>query len=384
MIRTFLLIACLLTSVACRQRGGTPADANIVANAGNHSAETIRPDTVARPPLAFGHETWDFGTIPETGGPVVHVFRFTNSGTKPVVVERVGVTCGCMKPTFSQAPVLPGGSGEIGIAYDPADRPGAFDKAVYVYTDGSRMMPLRIRGSVAARPETAADRFPVEFGGGIRLSVKEVNFRMVEQRHDRRLTLRCLNTSPYEVRLRAEFAEPLPFLRAEAPAVLAPGAEGEIAFICDLSAAEVWGTFVDSCYLTVSGRRLEGAVVVRGTGIGDLAELREMPRGKRPQAEIAESLLDFGTCAADGTAECRFTLENKGGSPLRIYAVKYPEGVTGQIAAGEEIAAGRAKTFVLRVDGRTAGSGNYFVHVELLVSDALSPLCALRVRGRFA
>ena len=352
MIRTFLLIACLLTSVACRQRGGTPADANIVANAGNHSAETIRPDTVARPPLAFGHETWDFGTIPETGGPVVHVFRFTNSGTKPVVVERVGVTCGCMKPTFSQAPVLPGGSGEIGIAYDPADRPGAFDKAVYVYTDGSRMMPLRIRGSVAARPETAADRFPVEFGGGIRLSVKEVNFRMVEQRHDRRLTLRCLNTSPYEVRLRAEFAEPLPFLRAEAPAVLAPGAEGEIAFICDLSAAEVWGTFVDSCYLTVSGRRLEGAVVVRGTGIGDLAELREMPRGKRPQAEIAESLLDFGTCAADGTAECRFTLENKGGSPLRIYAVKYPEGVTGQIAAGEEIAAGRAKTFVLRVDAR--------------------------------
>jgi hypothetical protein len=37
----------------------------------------------------------------------------------------------------------------------------------------------------------------------------------------------------------------------------------------------------------------------------------------------------------------------------------------------------------LRVDGRTAGSGNYFVHVELLVSDALSPLCDLRVRGRF-
>ena len=123
--------------------------------------------------------------------------------------------------------------------------------------------------------------------------------------------------------------------------------------------------------------------MVRGTGIGDLAELREMPRGKRPQAEIAESLLDFGTCAADGTAECRFTLENKGGSPLRIHAVKYPAGVTGQITAGEEIAAGGSKTFVLRVDGRTAGSGNYFAHVELLVSDALSPLCDLRVRGRF-
>ncbi len=190
MIRTFLLITCVLTSVSCRQRGGTPANANTDAVAGNDSEETIRPDTAARPPLAFGHETWDFGTISETEGPVVHVFRFTNGGTQPVVVERVGVTCGCMKPTFSQAPVLPGGSGEIGIAYDPANRPGAFDKAVYVYTDGGRMMPLRIRGSVTARPETDADRFPAELGGGIRLSAKEVNFRMVEQRHDRRLTLR--------------------------------------------------------------------------------------------------------------------------------------------------------------------------------------------------
>lgn len=383
MIRTFLLITCLLTSVSCRQRGGTPANANTDAVAGNDSEETIRPDTAARPPLAFGHETWDFGTISETDGPVVHVFRFTNGGTQPVVVERVGVTCGCMKPTFSQAPVLPGGSGEIGIAYDPANRPGAFDKAVYVYTDGGRMMPLRIRGSVTARPETDADRFPAELGGGIRLSAKEVNFRMVEQRHDRRLTLRCLNTSPDEVRLGAELAEPVPFLRVETPAILASGAEGEIAFVCDLSDAEVWGTFADSCYLTVAGRRLEGAMTLRGTGIGDLGRLRDMPREKRPQAEIAETLLDFGTCASDGTAECRFTLENKGGSPLRIYAVKYPEGVTGQIAAGEEIAAGRAKTFVLRVDGRTAGSGNYFAHVELLVSDALSPLCDLRVRGRF-
>lgn len=73
------------------------------------------------------------------------------------------------------------------------------------------MMPLRIRGSVAARPETAADRFPVSLAAESALAIKEVNFRMVEQRHDRRLTLRCLNTSPYEVRLRAELLNLFPF-----------------------------------------------------------------------------------------------------------------------------------------------------------------------------
>lgn len=366
-------------------RGAAPVD----DGAGNETGETMRSGQSAhsveavRPTLAFEHDTWDFGTILETGGPVEHVFRFTNCGEKPVVVERVGVTCGCMKPTFSQAPVVPGGSGEIGIAYDPADRPGAFDKAIYVYTDGNRMMPLRIRGSVTARPETDADRFPAAAGGGIRLSADEVNFRMVEQRQQRRLTLRCLNTSPGEVTLGAEFDTPVRWLRVEAPARLASGAQGKIAFVCDLSDDEVWGTFAQACYLTIDGRRLDQPVTLRGAGIADLGVLRAMPREKRPQAEIAQTLLDFGTCAVGGVAECRFTLENTGGSPLRICAVKYPAGVTGRIAAGDEVPAGGAKTFVLQVDGPTAGAGNYFAHVELLLGDALRPLFDLRVRGRF-
>lgn len=88
-------------------RGAAPAD----GDAENRTGVTVRSGQAARnveakhPTLAFEHDTWDFGTILETGGPVEHVFRFTNSGEKPVVVERVGVTCGCMKPTFSQAPV---------------------------------------------------------------------------------------------------------------------------------------------------------------------------------------------------------------------------------------------------------------------------------------
>ena len=393
MIRILVLAACLSSTVSCLQRGGkthdavTDAAARVAADTASgavaEAEETIPADTTARPTLSFEHEAWDFGTIAETGGTVEHTFRFTNDGLKPVVVVQVGVTCGCMKPAFSQAPVVPGGEGEIRIAYDPADRPGAFDKAIYVYTDGNRRMTLRIRGSVTPRPETDADRFPAELGGGLRLSAKEVNFRMVEQRHERRLTLRCLNTSQTETALGAELVGQSPYLRVETPVRLAAGAEGGIAFVCDLSGAEVWGSFADTCYLTLDGRRLGIPVLLRGAGIADLGELRDMPREKRPQAVMAETLLDFGTCNAAGMARCRFTLENKGGSPLRVQAVKLPAGMTARIAPGDEIAPGTSKSYVLQVDGRQAGAGNYFAHAELLVNDALSPLLDIRVRGSF-
>lgn len=388
MIRILALAICIFSAGSCLSRGGKNQNAGADVSAGiasvaSEAEEAIPDDSAARPPLVFRHEAWDFGTIAETGGAVEHTFRFTNHGPKPIVVVRVGVTCGCMKPAFSQAPVAPGGSGEIRIVYDPADRPGAFDKAIYVYVDGDRRMTLRIRGSVVPRPRTDADRFPAELGGGLRLSAKEVNFRMVEQRHERRLTLRCLNTSQAEMRLGAELAGAASYLRIETPARLASGAEGEIAFVCDLSGAEVWGSFADTCCLTLDDRRLAMPVLLRGTGIADLGELRNMPREKRPRAEIAETLLDFGTCDAGSAARCRFSLENKGRSPLRIHAVKLPQGMTARIAPGDEIAPGASKSYVLQVDGRQAGAGNYFAHVELLVNDALTPLMNIRVRGRF-
>ena len=108
-----------------------------------------------------------------------------------------------------------------------------------------------------------------------------------------------------------------------------------------------------------------------------------MPRYNLKQTEIAETLLDFGTCDAGSAARCRFSLENKGRSPLRIQAVKLPQGMTARIAPGDEIAPGASKSYVLQVDGRQAGAGNYFAHVELLVNDALTPLMNIRVRGRF-
>lgn len=376
-MKSVLILAavCAFAAVSCISRTKT-ADNN-----SEHEACVV--DTVARPSLTFEHEAWNFGTIAETDGPVKHTFHFTNTGPKPVVVERVDVTCGCMKPLFSQTPILPDGKGEIEITYNPADRPGSFDKAAYIYADANRRMLIRIRGEVTPRPRTDADLFPVDLGEGIRLANSEVNFRLVEQGHDRQLTLRCLNTSQREVTLDARFGSPCAYLTIGKPIRLSPGVEGELAVVCDLTHEQVWGTFYADLIVTVDGKALSKTVTVRGAGIADLDELRQMAPEKRPQAVVEESLLDFGSHRASATAECSFVLENKGQSPLRICAVNCPLGVTALFAPGVEVPAGGSQKLSLRVDGRKAGAGNYFSHVELLVNDALQPLCDLRLRGRF-
>src|SRR5690349_3592189 len=82
------------------------------------------------PQLQFGEETYNFGTIGELKGPVVHEFVFTNNSSRPVKILKVQASCGCTTPAWSKEIVKPGGQGFIQARYDPKGRPGFFTKSL--------------------------------------------------------------------------------------------------------------------------------------------------------------------------------------------------------------------------------------------------------------
>ena len=41
----------------------------------------------------------------------VYVFKFKNTGNKPLVIEQATTSCGCTVPSYTQAPIAPGKSG---------------------------------------------------------------------------------------------------------------------------------------------------------------------------------------------------------------------------------------------------------------------------------
>ncbi len=99
--------------------------------------------------IAFKSETIDYGTIAK-GSDGVRVFEFTNTGTAPLVVNKVKSSCGCTIPKRPEAPVLPGKTGQIQVKYD-TNRVGPIRKAITVISNADTPTKiLKIKGTVEA------------------------------------------------------------------------------------------------------------------------------------------------------------------------------------------------------------------------------------------
>lgn len=95
----------------------------------------------------------NYGSI-EKGADGVRVFKFTNTGTAPLIISNAQGSCGCTVPTYPKEPIMPGEKGEIKVKYD-TQRVGQFTKYVTLTTNATSgtSNQLKIFGDV--KPEAA-------------------------------------------------------------------------------------------------------------------------------------------------------------------------------------------------------------------------------------
>ncbi len=84
--------------------------------------------------ISFQETKHDFGTITE-GEVVTHAYKFTNSGTHPLIITDAVASCGCTVPSYPKEPVPPGGTGEIVVSFNSKGRPGHQQKNVMIYSN---------------------------------------------------------------------------------------------------------------------------------------------------------------------------------------------------------------------------------------------------------
>lgn len=75
--------------------------------------------------------TFDKGTIAE-GEKLEIVYRFKNTGDKPLVIKSAKGSCGCTVPEKPDAPIAAGKEGFIKATFDSNNRPGPNHKTVTV------------------------------------------------------------------------------------------------------------------------------------------------------------------------------------------------------------------------------------------------------------
>ncbi|WP_103327519.1 DUF1573 domain-containing protein [Bacteroidetes bacterium endosymbiont of Geopemphigus sp.] len=83
--------------------------------------------------IEFKNETLHYGRI-KMGSNGERVFKFKNSGDKPLILSNVSASCGCTTPKWSTNPVLPKESGKINVVYD-TQRIGPFKKSVTIFSN---------------------------------------------------------------------------------------------------------------------------------------------------------------------------------------------------------------------------------------------------------
>lgn len=102
------------------------------------------------PDIEFEKTTIDLGTFSSNNPKQRAVFKFKNTGRRPLFIINVRTGCGCTDAEYPRQPILPGKTGEIVVNYDGTNRLlGPFSKIVTVKTNTPKeTVRLVIKGNM--------------------------------------------------------------------------------------------------------------------------------------------------------------------------------------------------------------------------------------------
>ena len=100
------------------------------------------------PKIEFESLEVDYGEISK-GDNGVRIFKFTNTGSEPLIINKVYSSCGCTIPKKPSSPIGPGQEDEIQVKYD-TNRIGPIRKIITVLSNAinSPTISLKITGNV--------------------------------------------------------------------------------------------------------------------------------------------------------------------------------------------------------------------------------------------
>lgn len=142
--------------------------------------------------------SYDYGVIREEDGKQRGEVRFVNLTDEPVNILEARPSCGCTTSFFTEDPVEKGDTAVISFVYDPAGRPGAFEKNLRVRLSGGKLYRIPIKGNVLGSPETLAKFYPVD-AGALRLSEDKIPGGNIVKGKLPTLFLTAYNTMPDSV-----------------------------------------------------------------------------------------------------------------------------------------------------------------------------------------
>lgn len=273
--------------------------------------------------LLFKEEVFDFGTVIEQNGPVVHEFSFTNGAGRPIKILSVVASCGCTTPGWSKEPVAPSKIGFVQASFNPQGRPGHFTKTLTVTTDfDANPIVLQIKGEVEPSGKPVETDYDIA-NGNWRLKTAAFNFGKVFIKDD--YTVRefsFVNSSAKAVTYTGKVVAPNYIKVDVVPHTVEPGAKGIVKVKYNGKLKNRYGFQSDNVQLTTDDE-LEPvkSFNVYATLEDYFPQLAPEELAKAPRLSVG-SALDFGRIRQNAEATRDIQITNTGKKELTIKSLQ--------------------------------------------------------------
>ena len=139
-IKTLILIAFIFSGI-----NSFAQEKKVLNNIGN--------DNDNQASFKFEKDEFDFGTI-EQGESTTHEFKFTNTGSEPLIISKAEGSCGCTVPIFPKEPIMKNQSATIKVTFNSTGKFGIQDKTVTITSNAKQSpMIIHIKGTVLKQAE---------------------------------------------------------------------------------------------------------------------------------------------------------------------------------------------------------------------------------------
>ncbi|VBB48157.1 conserved exported hypothetical protein [uncultured Paludibacter sp.] len=316
-----------------------------------------------KPVISFPVKEHDFGQVNEQDGKITYVFEFTNTGSTPLIVQRVQASCGCTTPDWTKEPIEPGKKGTITATYNPQGRPGVFTKSITVYSNASNETEvLYIKGNVIPKPQETANNLPLQMGGGaLRYNTKIIQMNNIAKNNTQTRSLGIKNSSNND--LKVDVANLPAYVNAVVtPSTLKPGQEGKIDFTFNSAKTSMWGPVNDDVFLVLNGKKTmadEYKVSLLANVVEDFGKMTIDDKRNSPIFEIKSPNIYLGEITQGHKVRGKINIKNSGKNSLEIRRIVNNNNEILVRPATMSIKSGKTSELKVDINSKDLAKGEY-------------------------
>lgn len=330
--------------------------------------------------ISFSSSIHDFGEIEEAKGIVSYKFEFTNTGSEPLIVQRVTASCGCTTPSWTREPVMPGEKGFVNAAFNPKNRSGKFDKSITVQTNSSNPTTvLRIKGIIKPKPLSIEDQYRYAMGG-VRFKSNHLSFGTIYKGAPQTKILEIINTSNEVQNIELKNIPAHLTAKVLTPE-LAPNQKGSIEITYDTNKQNDWDFIIDRINVFFNGETHSNyRLIVSANLQEDFSQMTEEEKANAARVEFENKNFDFGNIAQGDAVEYEYIFKNTGKSDLIIRKVRASCGCTAVMMEKKVLSPGETGRIKTTFNSR-GKHGKQNKTITVISNDPLHPREILWVRG---